>query len=99
MITQLWRDQEQGPWANEITYPNLKLDAFIMPEHGFHFKVNTDSADERRGEAIVRVPEEETGLAHWGIPDDEQFEHVVEILIGRVFLPFRILTRRHLVQR
>jgi len=67
--------------------PNLQLDPLVLSEYSLHFEVDTNSADEGRGEGIVSVPEEEGGLAHRAVPDDEQLEHVVEVLVGCVFLP------------
>lgn len=61
-----------------------------MPEHRLDFKINADRAHERRREAVVRVSEEERRLAHRTVADDQQFEHVVEVLVGGVFLPFWI---------
>lgn len=59
-----------------------------MPEHGFHLEINPNRADERRREAVIGVSEKERGLPHRAVTYDQQFEHIVEILIGGVFLPF-----------
>ena len=74
-------------WHQIETHPNLQLDPLVLSEYSLHFEVDTNSADEGRGEGIVSVPEEEGGLAHRAVPDDEQLEHVVEVLVGCVFLP------------
>lgn len=73
------------------TYPNLELNPFILAEDGFDFEVDADSGDEGRGERVVGVAEQERRLAHAAVADDQQFEHVVEILIGRILLPPVIL--------
>ena len=69
------------------THPYLQLDPLVLSEHGLHFEVDPDGADEGRGEGVICVPEEERGLAHRAVPDDEQLEHVVEVLVRRVLLP------------
>lgn len=63
-----------------------------MPKDCFHFEIDSDGAHERRREAIICVSEEEGGFSNRTVADDEQFEHVVEVLVGRVFLPPLILT-------
>ena len=44
------------------------------------------------------LPEQEAGLAHTAVADDEELEHVVEVLIGRVLLT-RVILGRHLKDR
>uniref|UniRef100_A0A8R1IBY3 Uncharacterized protein n=1 Tax=Caenorhabditis japonica TaxID=281687 RepID=A0A8R1IBY3_CAEJA len=41
------------------TYPDLKFDAFVTPEYGFHFEVDSYCGDERRGERVIAVAEQE----------------------------------------
>lgn len=53
-----------------------------MPEYGFDFEVDAHGADEGRREAVVRVTEEEGCLTDRTVADDQQFEHIIEILIG-----------------
>jgi len=62
-----------------------------VPEHGFHFEVDADRGHERGRETVVRVPEQERRLAHAAVADDEQLEHVVEVLVGAFLLPFPVL--------
>lgn len=80
----------------EITYPYLKFDSFVLTEDGLHFEINTDSGDESGCKWVVGVTEEEGCLAHAAVTDDQQFKHVIEILIGRIFLPPIVLAHRHL---
>ena len=54
-------------------------------KHGLDFEVDADCTDERRRERVVRVAEQERRLADAAVADDEQLEHVVEVLIGRIF--------------
>lgn len=67
-----------------------------MPEDGLHFKVNSDGGDEGRREGVIGVAEEKARLSDTRVPDDEQFEHVVKVLVRCIFLPFRITTTGHL---
>lgn len=73
------------------TYPYLKFDPFVVPEHGFHFEVDADRGHERRRETVVRVPEQERRFADTAVADDEQLEHVIEVLVGPFLLPFTVL--------
>ena len=74
-------------WQQIETHPYLQLDPLVLSEHSLHFEVNPNSADEGRGEGVVCVPEEEGGLPHRAVPDDQQLEHVVEVLVRGVLLP------------
>ena len=76
-------------------HPDLELDPLVLPEDGLHFKVDAHRADECRREGVVRVTEQEGSLADAAVADDEQLEHVVKVLIGRVLRPTP--RRRHLV--
>lgn len=78
-----------------LTYPDLQLDALVMPKDRLDLEVDAHGWDEGRCEAVVRVAEEETRLAHARVADDEQLEHVVEVLIGRILLPLGISTTSH----
>lgn len=67
-----------------------------MPEDGLHFEVDSDGGHECGRERVIGVSEEEARLAHARVADDEQFEHVVKVLIGCIFLPLGISTAGHL---
>ena len=69
------------------TYPYLQFDPLVLSEDRLHLEVYPDGGDEGRGEGVVCVPEEEAGLSDGRVSDDEQLEHVVEVLVGRVLLP------------
>lgn len=71
-------------------YPYLQLDALVVPEYSFYFEINADCADERWGEAVVRISKQKRRLSDRTVSYDQQFEHVVEILVGGVLLPFWI---------
>ena len=75
------------PFLTSKTYPYLQFDPLVLSEHCLHFEVDADGADEGGGEGVVGVPEEEGGLAHRAVADDQQLEHVVEVLVCCVLLP------------
>ena len=55
--------------------------------HSLHLEVDADRTHERRSERVVRVAEQERRLTDTAVTDDEQLEHVVEVLICGVRLP------------
>jgi len=63
-----------------------------VSEHGLHFEVDADRGHERGRETVVRVPEQERRFAHAAVADDQQLEHVIEILVGALLLPLAVLT-------
>lgn len=67
-----------------------------MPEDGLHFKVDSDGGHEGGRKRVVSVAEQEARLTHARVADDEQFEHVVKVLVGCIFLPLWITTAGHL---
>lgn len=69
------------------TYPYLEFDPLVLPEHCFDFEIDPDRGDEGGREGVVCVAEEERGLAHGGVPDDQQLEHVVKVLVCGILLP------------
>lgn len=73
------------------THPDLEFDPLVVPEHGLHFEVDADRGHERGRETVVGVPEQERSLADATVADDQQLEHVVEVLVGALLLPFAVL--------
>ena len=71
----------------KFTYPNLKFDPFVLSEDGLDFEINPHGGNKGRGERVVGIAEKEAGLAHRAVTDDQEFEHVVEVLVGGVLLP------------
>jgi hypothetical protein len=61
-----------------------------VSEDGFDFEIDTDRTDEGRRETVIGVSKQERRLPHGTVPYDKKFEHVVEVLVGGVFLPLRI---------
>jgi len=80
------------------TYPDLEFHALVVPKYGLHLKVNAHRGDEGGCEAIVGVAEEEAGLAHAGVANDEQLEHVVKVLVGGILLPLGVSATRHFIR-
>lgn len=78
--------------AKLAAYPYLQLDPLVVSEDSLHFEVNSHSGDERRREGIICVSKEKRRLSHTRVADDEKFEHVVEVLVCGIFLPFGILS-------
>lgn len=73
------------------THPYLKFDPFVVPEHGFHFEVDADGGYERGRETVVGVSEQKRRLTDAAVADDQQLEHVIEVLVGPFLLPFPVL--------
>lgn len=77
--------------------PNLKLDSLFIFENSFDFEIDPNGADEGRGEGVIRVTEQKRCFPHTAVANDEQFEHVVKVLIRGVFLAIPgVLGRGHL---
>lgn len=67
------------------THPNLQLHSLLLTIDRLHLEVNAHSADKGWSKGVVSVAEEEGGLAYTAVSDDEQFEHVVKILVRGIF--------------
>ena len=50
-----------------------------------HLKVDAHGADEGWGEGVISIAEEEGSFADTAVANDEQFEHVVKILVRSIF--------------
>ena len=62
--------------------PNLQLDPLVMSVDRLDLEVDAHCAHEGRGEGVIGIAEQEGCLAHAAVPDQEQFEHVVKVLVG-----------------
>lgn len=62
--------------------PDLQLDALAVHLHVLDLEVDSDGGDERGGEGVVGVTEEEAGLADAGVADHEQL--ALHVVWGRV---------------
>lgn len=78
---------------DSCTDPDLQFDAFVVLVDSLHFEVDADCTDERRRKRVVRVAEQERRLADAAVADDQQLEHIVEVLIGRIFRRRRLHDR------
>lgn len=67
------------------TYPNLQLHSLLVAVDCLHLKVDAHGADEGWGEGVIRIAEEEGSFANTAVANDEQFEHVVKILVRSIF--------------
>ena len=57
--------------SSSSTYPNLKLNPFVLSEDRLYFEINAHCGDEGRCEGIIGVPEKEACLAHGTVADDQ----------------------------
>lgn len=78
------------------THPDLELDPLVVPVNRLHFEVDANSADEGVAEGIVCVPEQKAGFANAAVTNDEQLEHVVEVLVWAIFLAETVVSFSHL---
>lgn len=69
------------------THPDLQLHSLLIAVDCLHLEVDAHSADEGWGEGVISIAEEEGGFANAAVADDEQFKHVVKILVGGIFDP------------
>lgn len=69
-----------------FTYPYLQLDPFVITKNCLHLEVNPHCADKSRGEGVVCIAEQEGGLAHAAVANDQQLKHVIKVLVSRIFL-------------
>lgn len=67
------------------THPNLKLHTLLLAIDSLHLKVDAHGADEGWGEGVIGIAEEEGSFANTAVADDEQFEHIVKILVRSIF--------------
>lgn len=67
------------------THPDLQLHSLLMAVDSLHLEVNPYSADKGWGKGVIGIAEEEGGFANTAVANDEQFEHVVKILVGSIF--------------
>ena len=99
-IRNQWRRQvpswKEGCWG-QCSYPYLKFDSLVLPEDSLDFEIDANRWNEGRREGIIGVTEQERCFANAAVADDQQFEHVVEILISCIFLPPVVLAHWHSV--
>lgn len=79
-----------------ISYPDLQFDPLVILVYGLNFEVNAHCADEGWREGIICIAEQEGCLPYAAVADDEQLEHVVEILVSSFSFSLDILSGSHL---
>lgn len=77
-------------FSSYFSYPYLQFNSFVVPKDGFHFKVDAHRADKSRRETIVGITEQKRRFSYGTVADNQQLKHVVEVLIGSIFLPLWI---------
>ena len=75
------------------TYPYLKFDTLVIPKHCLDLEIDADGRDKGWSEGVVGVAEQERRLADTAVADNQQLEHVVEVLVRLVLLPSLVLHR------
>lgn len=71
----------QATAAKNISHPNLQLYPLVVPVDGLDLEVDAYCADKGRCERVICVTEEEGGLSDAAVPDDEDFKHVIKVLV------------------
>ena len=61
--------------------PYLQLEESIVPHNCLHFEVDSDRCLVVSGKRAVAIAEEERCLADARVSNDQQLEHVVELLV------------------
>lgn len=73
------------------SHPDLKFYPFVIPVDGLHFEVNAHCAYKRWRKRVVCVTKQKARLPNAAVPDDQDFEHVIEVLIGRLLLSITVI--------
>lgn len=70
-----------------------------MSKDCLDLEVNAHCANKGRGEGVVSVAEQEGSLSHTAVANDQDFEHVIKVLVNCIFLPLLVLSSSHLRKR
>ena len=66
--------------------PNLQLDSLAVDFHVLDLEVDSDGGDERWGEGVVSVTQQQARFAHAGVSDHEQLDlHVIGGCLAHCF--------------
>lgn len=79
-----------------LPHPYLQLYPFVVPVDGLHLEVDAHRADEGWREGVVRVAEKKGSLSYAAVANDEDFKHVVKVLVRGLLLSICGICRRHL---
>lgn len=82
-----FREPANPNQSYRLPYPDLQFYALLVPVDGFHFEVDAHCADEGWRERVICVAEQEGGLAHAAVPNDQDLKHVIKVLIRGLLLP------------
>lgn len=69
-----------------LAYPNLQLNSFFIFENRFYFEIDPNRAYKCRCKGIISISEQEGGFSNTAVADNEQFEHVIKVLVRCIFL-------------
>ena len=69
-----------------MSHPDLQLYPFVVPVDGLHLEVDAHRADESRREGVISIAKQEGGFTHTAVANDQDLEHVVEVLVGGLLL-------------
>ena len=59
--------------AGGFSYPDLKLDSFVLPEDGLNLEVDADGGNESRGEGVVGVPGHGQTYGQFKLSEEKDF--------------------------
>lgn len=102
MLAQLERDTHTpaapppSVFLSETPHPDLQLDPLVVTINRLHLEVDTYGADEGVAEGVVGVAEQEGCFPNAAVPDDEQLEHVVKVLVRAIPLTETLVCLGHL---
>lgn len=64
-----------------LPHPDLQLYPLVVPVDGLNLEVDAHCADKGRRERVVCIAEEEGGLSYAAVANDEDFKHVIKVLV------------------
>lgn len=79
-----------------LPHPDLKLYPFVIPVDCLDLKVDAHCADKGRCERVICIAEKEGSLSNTAVTNDEDFEHVIKVLVCGLLLSICGICRRHL---
>ncbi len=75
------------PWP----HPDLQLYPLVVSVDGLHLEVDAHRAHKRWREGVVCISKQKAGLSNAAVPDDQDFEHVIKVLFGRLLLSITVI--------
>lgn len=77
--------------AETKSHPDLKLDPLVVPVDGLHLEIDAHRANEGWSEGVICVAKQKAGLAHTAVANDQDLEHVIEVLVRRLLLAITVI--------